>query len=69
MVITYEYWQDNVTGQVWAVKLENSRVVAAVDIRPDDVSPELLPYLPYSSGEAAALDAQRKDYRRIDGRP
>jgi hypothetical protein len=68
MTTVYEYWQHRVTGAVWAVKLVDGRVAAATDLCPRDVDIELLQYLPYRTGDAAAIEKQRDDFRRIDGR-
>jgi hypothetical protein len=38
----YEYWQHRVTAAVWAVKLVDGRVVAAVDLHPREVDVGLL---------------------------
>lgn len=68
MAVVYQYWQHRATGEVWAVKLRDGRVVGAADMSPTDVNPELLPYLPYCAAEAATLEGQRREFRRIGGR-
>jgi hypothetical protein len=64
----YEYWQHRVTAAVCAVKLVDGRVVAAVDLPPREVDFGLLEHLPYRAAEAASIEKQRGDFRRIDGR-
>jgi hypothetical protein len=46
---TYEFWRQTLTDELWAVVLENGRVVAAcgpLDAR--DMTRAMLPHLPYS---------------------
>lgn len=64
----YEYWQHRMTAAVWAVKLVDGRAVAATDLYSRDVDSDLLEFLPYRAGDAAAIEKQRDDFRRIDGR-
>jgi len=64
----YEFWQHRATGDVWAVKLSQGRVVGATQISRADVTAELLPYLAYRSDDVADLQKQPRDFRRIDGR-
>jgi len=52
---------------VWAVKLLG-RVLAVVETNRGDVDSELLPCLPYRATDAATMQKQREDFRRIDGR-
>ena len=68
MAIVYEYWQHRATGDVWAVKLNDGRVVGATQIPRQDVHEELLPYLAYLPTDVEQLDKQPDDFRRIDGR-
>jgi len=68
MSTVYEYWQHRATGAVWAVKLRDGKVIGAAEIGRADVSEEILPYLSYPPTDAAQLDKQRDDFRRIDGR-
>lgn len=68
MSTAYEYWQHRATGDIWAVKLRDGKVVGAAEIGRGDVHDEILPYLSYRPTEAAPLDKRRNDFRRIDGR-
>jgi hypothetical protein len=68
MTNVYEYWQHRATGDVWAVKLRDEKVIGAVEIRGTDVNEELLPYLTYPPTDAGQLEKQRDDFVRIDGR-
>ena len=45
-----------------------ARVLAVVEMNRGDVDSELLPYLPYRATDAATIQKQREDFRRIDGR-
>jgi hypothetical protein len=67
-IVVYEYWQDRATGEVWAVKLFDARVIGAVQFAPAYVTQELLPYLAYQTDDIADLDKRRDEFRRIDGR-
>jgi hypothetical protein len=68
MATVYEYWQHRATGDLWAVKLNDGRVVGVTEIRRDDVDRELLPYLPYRTIDAAHFEKSRDDFRSVDGR-
>jgi hypothetical protein len=68
MATMYEFWQHRTTGDVWAVKLSDGRVVGVTEIRRDDVNSELLPHLPYRTTDAANFEKRRDDFRRTDGR-
>ena len=68
MTTVYEYWQHRATGDIWAVKLTDGRLVGATEIGRQDVHGDLLPYLAYRTADADQLDKQRDDFRRIDGR-
>jgi len=68
MASVYEYWQHRATGDIWAVKLNDGRVVGVTEIRRDDVHRELLPYLPYRATDAAQFEKSRADFRSVDGR-
>ena len=68
VAITYEFWQDRETTDVWAVKLRDERVIGAAQIARPDVTSELLPYLAYREDDVAELQERRDQFRRIDGR-
>jgi hypothetical protein len=67
MSTEYEYWQHRATGDVWAVKLRDGKVIGAAEIGRADVHEEILPYLSYRPTDASQLDKQRDDFRKIDG--
>jgi|SRR5215813_46395 len=66
-IVVYEYWQHRATGEVWAIKLNDGRVVGAAQIARNDVSAELLPYLAYRIDDVADFEKRRDDFTRIDG--
>jgi hypothetical protein len=67
MATVYEYWQHRATGDIWAVKLIDGRIVAAVEMSPRNVDPVVLQHLPYRTEEARTMEKSRNDFRRIDG--
>jgi hypothetical protein len=68
MATLYEYWQHRITGEVWAVKLVDGRVVGVTDIEQSDVDEELLAHLPFRASDAAIIEEQSADFKRVDGR-
>ena len=72
MTTVYEYWQHRATGEVWAVKLRDGRVIGAAQLGPGDVNdyllPHLLPYLRYQTYDLEGLEKGRDNFTRIDGR-
>ena len=68
MPVVYEYWQHRVTGEVWAVKISEARLVGATQIGRLDVSRELLPHLHYRADDLADLEKRQAEFKRIDGR-
>ena len=68
MPVVYEYWQHRVTGEVWAVKLDEGSAVGAARISRADVTEDLLPHLAYRADDLADLEKRGGDYKRIDGR-
>lgn len=59
MATVYEYWHHRTTGDVWAVQLDDGRVVGVTEIRRDDVNSDLLPHLPYRSTDASTFEKRR----------
>jgi hypothetical protein len=68
MAIVYEYWQHGPTGDIWAVKLRDAKVIGATEIGRPDVDEELLPHLAYRSTDVDQITKDRDDFKRIDGR-
>ena len=68
MATVYEYWQHRATGEVWAVKVKDEKVIGATEIGQPDVHKELLPYLAYRSTDIDQLVKDPDDFKRIDGR-
>jgi len=68
MPIVYEYWQHRASGEVWAVKLNDGRVIGATRLSQADVNQDLLPYLTYRADDLADFQKRQDEFRRIDGR-
>jgi hypothetical protein len=56
-----EYWRHTESNKIWAVEIDNGRPVrCAGPFQGGDVSPELLPYLSYTT---TYLDSLRTEWR------
>jgi hypothetical protein len=68
MPVVYEYWQHRATGEIWAVKLRDGRLLGATQLSRADVTRELLPYLTYRTDDLSNIEKRQDDFKRIDGR-
>src|SRR5438445_653018 len=66
MAIRYEYWRHVLTGDIYAVKLDDARVIGACLMDRHEAHEELLPLLLYLDKHVADVERDRRYFSRYE---